>query len=412
MKLPSGSKLELASICPPSVVLPSVDFMSRYAARGTVFHEFLYAVATHGLQVALEGAPEEYRENLAALDFDRLPLDPAKYAAEVTWAYDVRTGKVRELGRNISREEMRALRREDEIIGTADVVSLGDGVVTVLDYKTGWTDYGPLKSNWQLSFYALCAARAYDMDKASIGIIRIREDGSHYLDMAELDFFDLEDVAFRLESVVAGVREADEALNSGKFLRLREGEHCRRCPAMARCPAMVALVKELAQSTEADVGSIELTQETAPAIYGKLRAVRAVVERMEATMETWAASSPISLSNGKVYGRTRLPRDVFEPQVAVSILKVDFGADFVGRAVDITPRVTKEGLRRAIRFEAQRNKGMRVEATLRALQERLRAAGGLTTKFTYPVMVHRPKQEEGGVDDSSVAEGPASQPAA
>lgn len=398
----SGSGLALADICPPSAVLPRVDFKGAPAERGTAFHDFLYNVNKKGLGDALELASPEYRENLAALDFDRLPLDPALYAAEVAFAYDVETGVARELGRGIGREAANRACGPNEMMGTADVVSLSDGGVLVLDYKTGWTDYGPLKNNWQLAFYALCAARAYGVDKARVGIVRIRDDGSHYMDMEDLDFFDLEDVAFRLSALVARVRAAKETHRAGGSLRMREGEHCARCPAMAQCPAMVTLVRELA-ATPPEAGAPALTEETAAGIYQRARAMRAALKRIETALEAWAAEHPIAASAGKVYGRTKLPRDVFVPDIAVPVLREAFGDEFVERAIDFTPRITKEGVKRALMVLSQTQRDMKVSLAFRDLEKRLLQSGGLVTKFTYPVMVHKPKSAE---ESSDAAQSP------
>jgi hypothetical protein len=401
MKLPSGSKLELASICPPSVVLPGVDSTSSHAARGTAFHDFLKDVNLEGIPGALLKAPEEHREALAALDFERLPLDPAQYAAEVSFAYDVTSGKAREVGRGLTREQARGLCLPGEMMGTADVVSLGGDAVLVLDYKTGWTDYGPTKANWQLGFYALCAARAYGQDSARVGIVRLREDGSNYFDMADLDFFDLEDIAFRLSAVVERVKDAAAALANDTALQLRSGGHCKRCPAMGQCPAMTQLAREMGRD---GLVMPVLTDASAPVFYERLKAAQAVVEHIETALEVWAAEHPVTLLNGKIYGRHKLPRDQFVPEIALDIMRTEFGEDFVTRAVDITPRITKEGIKKALRVLAQHQRGLKVEPTLRGLQDRLRLVGGLTTKFTYPVMVYKPKPEDDDVANGSAGD--------
>lgn len=397
----SGSSLERASLCIGSAVLPRVDSVNRFALRGNVWHEFLFNVREHGLDVALQKAPEEHREALGAMDFDRLPLDPAQYAAEVAFAYDWRTGKVRELGRGLTRQQVRALCRPDEIPGTADVVSLGDDWVTVLDYKTGWKDYGPVGKFWQLAFYALCAARCYGMERARVGIVRLKEDGSCYFEMAELDFFDLEDVAMRLDALVESALAAERQVASGQVVKLCYGEHCRDCPSMPYCPAMTSLVREVAREAVGPEIQISLSEETAPAIYERLRAVRHVMDRMETALEAWAAEHPIPLASGKVYGRTKLPRDVFDPECSEPIFKTLFGEEFAQRAIDRQPRITKDGLRRALAHERTKNKALKVEPTLKHILARLKEEGALTTKYTYPVMAHRPRaisDEEGTTD--------------
>jgi hypothetical protein len=389
----TGSSLHRADICPPSAVLPHVETVAPAASRGIVFHSFLRDVNSLGLAEALERAPEAYRAQLAALDFDRLPLDPERYLPEVSFAYDVETGGARELGRGLERSAYQGLLRPGELAGTADVISLEEGRVTVLDYKTGRADQGPLKAHWQLSFYALCAARAYGKDEARVGIVRILEDGACVFDWETLDFFELEDIAVRLGRLVDRAREAEAALAQGKALALRTGSHCRWCPALAQCPAMASLAREVAREAVATEVPYELTQATAPVVYERVQAMKALLERVEKALEFWADNNPIPLPGGKVYGRVERPRDVFEPEKVEGVLREAFGLDFARRAIDTSPSITKEGLRKALRYEAQRDRALKVEPSLRALLDALREAGALTTRHSYPVMVHKPKAE-------------------
>lgn len=394
----SGSSLERASVCIGSAVFPHSETVAAAATRGSVFHDFLFNVRELGIPAALEMAPVEYRANLMALDFDRLALDPARYAGEVAFAYDTKTGGARELGRGLTREEVRSFCTADEIPGTADVVSLEGGNVLVLDYKTGWTDYGPTKLNWQLSFYALCAARAYGCESARVGIVRIREDGSTWLDMAELDFFDLEDFAFKLDRLIQQESEARAALEAGRAVKTRMGEHCRRCAALGQCPAMGTLARNLVHESTLE-GPVYLHEGNVREVYERARAVRTLLERVEFALEAWAESTPIELGDGRVFGKTKLPRDVFDVALSEPALIEMFGPEFAQRAIDTEPRITKDGLRRALRLEQARERSLKVEPALKTILGRLRETGGMSTKFSYPVRAHKPKPDEVSADD-------------
>jgi hypothetical protein len=394
MKL-SGSSLQRASICPPSAILPAVQQVAAAATRGTVWHDFLFRVNTEGLQRALEAAPAEHRAALAALDFDRLPLNPDAWAPEVSFAYNVESDTARELGRGLGRD-YGPLLLEGELPGTPDVTGVHlveDKRARVLDYKTGFAHLGAPAESWQLGFYALCAARAMGAEEAEVSFIRIREDGEAYFDTAVLDFFALEAIALRLREVVARVREAQATHEAGGALALTEGEHCRRCPALPRCPAMATLATALG-SGEGWLTPGELTPERAARVWERLQAARLVVERVTGALELYASEAPIPLPGGRVYGVKKLPRDVFDARKAAPVLEQIFGAQFATKAIDTTPSLTKEGMRRALRAEAQTHRGLKVEPSLRHLLEQLREAGALHTRYSYPVMAYKPRPEE------------------
>ena len=95
----TGSGIARALKCVGPMVLPHVRRTNQDAAWGTALHAFLHDVRVVGLDRALERAAPEHREAFAALDFDKLPLDPQAYAGEVAFAYDVEHDTARELGR-------------------------------------------------------------------------------------------------------------------------------------------------------------------------------------------------------------------------------------------------------------------------------------------------------------------------
>ena len=74
--LPSASGLDRAIACTASVVLPQVSSTSPAAERGTVMHTYLEAVGRGDDPiVAVESAPEQYREWLRLIDLETVFRD-------------------------------------------------------------------------------------------------------------------------------------------------------------------------------------------------------------------------------------------------------------------------------------------------------------------------------------------------
>jgi len=368
----TGSGLERVKVCPGSAILPGTETVSDYASRGRSIHSFLEAVNRKGRDAALEEAPEEIRPLCEALDLRLMPTDPGRFASEVAFAYDPETGEAREIGRNLER---RYDVREGEIAGTADVVAMldADGVY-VADFKSGWSRKTAARDSWQLRFYALAAARAYGRSRAVVQVIRIFEDGETWTDEAALDAFALDEFAMDVGALAAELDAMRALYADGVEPPLVEGDHCRWCPAFARCPAKTALVMA--------PPSVEITPEGAALAYQRIRLYKQALEKAEAILKDYARAHPIPLPDGTVYGPRYDSTRQINGAVAAGVLRELLGP---GAEVGIEVGVTQASIKRAL---AAAGSGVKVGDVLAAIEAR----GGLRIVKAPKMIAHTPKE--------------------
>lgn len=132
----------------------------------------------------------------------------------------------------------------DGISGTADFVDLGARRTTVIDFKYGKGVPVEVDNNRQLMFYALAASGGGT--DATLIIVQPRcphPDGpvrtASYCLEKMIEFRD------ELRVAVKRVAKADKAKDITKYLK--EGDHCRFCPAAATCPKLKVVATEAAK---------------------------------------------------------------------------------------------------------------------------------------------------------------------
>ena len=282
MSIGSASELQRLFACPGSAALPTTRAVGSDAAeRGTAVHLFLERVAA-GMapEEALDMVEdEEHRALCAAINLAELPIGTAP---EVTFAYDLSSGRARELGRRLGRD-YRGL-AEEELPGTSDAVGVGAAAVFVGDYKTGFHVVAA-RDNLQLRALCLFAARAYDRDEAIGEIVRIKPDGGVWRDRVTFDALDLDDFSVQLERVTKAVLGQRARAAAGRLPDVVEGDHCRFCPAWDACPAKATALVRVASGadTEPLLSLLPLTPELAGHAWVKMRAARRLLERLEAS---------------------------------------------------------------------------------------------------------------------------------
>lgn len=274
----SASSLERIVACPKSARLPQVDSPSDDSERGTNVHRYLANVMSGTNNLA--GVDPKYHDLCAAMDLSSLPA-VGTFAAEVAFAFNVRTGTARLLD---AKDRAYAI-DADEIPGTADAVGLTADAVCVIDWKGRWSKATSAADNLQLRFYALCAARVYGKDSATVAIARVGEDGIRW-DVAELSVMDLDLFAMELPKIAEDARTSE---------RMTEGEHCRYCPAFDACPAKQTLLRMTAETIEAQTEvAIDTMDDGARAeVWARLKALETVVERAKERMRESIVHRPI-----------------------------------------------------------------------------------------------------------------------
>jgi hypothetical protein len=174
----------------------------------------------------------------------------AYYAAALRWMKDrKRLGWTCEtaFAWSPSRDEARVLPKStelrdysdakgDEVCGSTDLTYFdSDGVLCVEDVKTGVTplsQYVP-----QISNLGMVAARAYNVRRVRIRLVKLRKDEPHEEWTRELDGFSLDALAEELRERLAAVATSEP----------QPGPHCSDmwCPARLACPAVPAAIAEL-----------------------------------------------------------------------------------------------------------------------------------------------------------------------
>lgn len=380
MKRLTASGLWRNFMCIASAVLPRAGHTDEWAARGTGIHAFLADVNTIGRAAALAKIEdEELAAACAMINVERLPVDRAKYASEVAFAFSVRTGKARELGRDISRDYSSA--SDDEICGSADIVALvGDDAVFVGDIKTGFKHLRAPADNWQFKFLGLAAARAYGRSRAIVELIRIGSDGEPYRVGGELDLLDLASISEELRVLHADVARAAAADVEPPATT---GAHCSGCPSISFCKAATALIRAPGD------GWAEVTAEHALAAYEQREAVRAVLAKMDEQLDDFAAAHPFPLRDGRWYGAIDKSRESLEGAQVWALINERYGADEAWKVTQIS--ATKKAIEDLAARVVAKSGGKKTHVT-RELLDALRERKAIRTKFFQSVGAYKPKE--------------------
>ena len=385
MKYGSASAWPRIVACPTSVVLPQSDpdVASAAAARGTAIHAFLEDVANGTpVEEAIAATAPEHRGTVEQIQIGDLGLD--SIAAEVTFAM-LPDGRAREIGRGLNRDYSAA--GPDSIVGTADVVGMIGEAVYVADYKTGRARQVPAGDHWQLRILAAMAADAYSTDEAIVEIIQIGQAGEIFRDRATLDAFDLAAIRKTVRETCATIdevrtrRRLDRTLDWNE-IEVREGDHCRFCPAMASCPAKTRLLRVMAQENGATAVGSRLTEENCTDALDVYLRMKSVLDAAGRALHAFAREHPIPCGDGKVYGPVETTREKVDGAVAHDVLAADFGPEVAVSACSMS--TSKTAITDALRDEWKRRKADGEEITLKSLTEgtlhRIHGAGGIESK--------------------------------
>jgi len=287
------------------------------------------------------------------------------WRAEQAFAYVVAADTARLLDSRNRRYDT----KPGEIAGTVDAlyVDAQARYGIVVDWKTGH-DFGRFvadaEDNWQLKLYALCAARAFNLDSIRVMVVRISDDGvsvsEHLLDSLELDA-----VAATVASLVAKIHSAQP----------KPGGHCRRCRAVSVCPTTAQATTALVAPSPVEIAITNPEQATAALI--RLRQVQAACDQIESMLKTYATEQGgIRLPDGKTWKRVPVERESINlsgPEGAIAMAAISAaGAE---DAVEHKAATSKAAIERAIK--AQGLKGKELRGKIESLLSEMRAAGAV-----------------------------------
>lgn len=237
----TGSALDRALHCGAAFALPAVSRDSSDATRGRKVHAYLEALVTGTPRdEALATVPDDVRELCASIDASQVCAGEA----EVSYAYNVRTGRARRTDTPGRSYEDGA----DEIPGTMDRVHRDEsGRPVVTDWKNTAYSVDLEAARMQVEFYALCAARECGHPSAGCAIAVVTDDSAIAWYRWHLDEDDLANVAARVRTAWDKVQRARaERTEYERTTQLpwvpdvSRGPWCRYCPAQVYCPALRA----------------------------------------------------------------------------------------------------------------------------------------------------------------------------
>lgn len=381
----TASKLELLERCPAAAALPAVWHESTDdQLAGTARHRYLERAPVVGRDAALAEVDERWRSQCEAIDVDEVPVG----TAELAQAYDVATDTARVLGQWIGRAyDVSAT----EISGTADLICEPTAERPrwlVVDWK-GEEEVEAAATNPQLGFGALCVARMHDLDEVDVAVGYIEHTGVIRWDRATLGPFEIEAMAARLRSVHARVETARGLVAAGRTPDVATGMHCRRCPAMAACPAMTSLVRELDVDAQASADEVvtalaRLSDERAGAAWVRVRLLETLIDAMKRSLAARAETRGLPLPDGTRLMPVEVPRRTIVMERALPVLRKKFGDDQVEAAVERS--LSMESVTKLARQLAP---GKGQKKAVMALLDGLREAGGLREKTSLQLRVKK-----------------------
>ncbi len=396
-RLPTFSALNRADACRASAVLPGADSVSEHSTSGMNVHRYLQRVNEIGRDAALAEVPDSDRALCEALDTASLPTDPAAFAPEVSLAYDVVSGKAREIGRGLDRNYGPV--GPTEIVGTLDVGALmgSDGFYDG-DFKKGWS-HGrhtpPPDRNLQIKAGLVAGCRAYGRTRGRGEVIRIFDDGDHYRAAVDLSTAQIDGAEGELVMLASRVMLDRQAYEAGEEVPAVTGPHCTYCPSFQWCPANLALARELGgQPLDFKERTLALlTPENAPQVYQRMKQARAVIEEIEVAVKTYARQTPIALGEGVIYGVRLGEERKIDGAIAAAALREVLG-DAASEAVE--PEVTLSSLKRAIKKYLAERPAENVRGAIGKMEERaldlLKARGALKVTQGGKLIEHKPKE--------------------
>lgn len=295
----TGSALDRALHCGAAFALPSVSRDSSDASRGRKVHEFLEHIVT-GMprDEALAAVADDVRDLCASIDVTEVCAGEA----EVSYAYNVRTGRARRTntpGRSYDNVD-------EEIPGTMDRVHVDEtGRPVVTDWKNTAYSVDVEAARIQTEFYALCAARHLEHTSAGCALGIITDDGAIAWYRWHLDEDDLANVALRTRRAWDKVQRAraerveyERATQLAWVPDVSRGPWCRYCPAQVYCPAVRAAVSLGGAMPD------EVTPELAAAAFLRAQDLSQAEKELRAVVGLYHDDhGPIPLEDGRVVRR-------------------------------------------------------------------------------------------------------------
>jgi hypothetical protein len=329
----TASSLERAEACPASFWLPQIRKLTPDAERGTSIHAFVRRVlAGATVEASLAHLPEELRDCARAIDFRKLGGDLLDVRAEAAYLYNVETGEASFLGLNIDREyEQKAAELGVDISPMHIGVSVDfegktfQDIPVANEIKTG-NEVEACAENRQVHVETIVQHAATGREEVEARVLYIRPSGKVFIDPHVFTLIELEDIQDDLLEIHHGVYRAKgevrASMSGSGTLQLSPGDHCRYCPAFPVCPAQTAMVRAMSSDVSAIAGALATMS---PAEKGmahvKERHFRTLLDVVHDALKLDARQEPIPLPDGKELREIVFPKEYFNRQDALALLR-------------------------------------------------------------------------------------------
>lgn len=323
------------------------------------------------------------RENLAEW-MGALGSGFDKQACELPVVYDVATDKARVIPNSNGHRDYSTV-RATELPSTQDLVAYTPGKAgLVIDYKTGLqADVDPAATNRQLANGALALARLYGLQRVTVGLAFVADDGTMRPDMAELDELDIEAFAQELRELVAKIPEAQPT----------PGPWCKRkwCNAFRTgvCPAQQQVATTIPKAAlTLNIAS----REQAADVFTGLELAEEYLKSVKAALDLYVRThGAITLADGSsldLVSKSRETLSIDGNRKAIATLQHYLG-DAFERAVTVSHKTSKEAIKAAT---SQLAKGRARTALEREILEALQTDGAVKVGSYETVEVVKAKK--------------------
>ena len=253
------------------------------------------------------------------------------------------------------------------IRGTADVVSIDDGDIAVLDWKCGWK---PSENPCQLQGYAFLAASLSGKIKSITAIEAwLRAGTMRVHKWAE------EDTCSFAERVLAQVKCAGKQWGPSH-------EACRYCPRQNACQARDEWSRSAVSALAPLAAETPVTRELIGELYGQSKQLAAALRRYNSALIEHLLDGPIPLPGSGQLVLHEQEQDSILPAAAMPVLRDEMRLSPM--EANAVLRISKSGLRNVVKARAR--KGQAASA-MREIMSRLRKAGAIETTIKTTVEV-------------------------
>ena len=243
----SPSRLEQCRICPGSYLMQKgiPETETEYAREGKLLHNAVATGNLHGLN------DEQKRSVEKCNDFINTLWSP---------------------GTDMYAEKRVCVVDSQEVVtfGTADLILRTEDVLTVVDWKFGYTPVKEVNENIQLASYAVGAMQLFNAASCDCWVFQPRiGHKSHHVFTSE-------------RAIISNIRNIIRRAQSDTMTLKATEESCRYCRARLNCPAFRVKFQRLTASR----GDYDLTDtNTLVRLYDASRGLNAFIKEIEAAVK-------------------------------------------------------------------------------------------------------------------------------